>query len=489
MLSEFLKSKSTLFPMPNTGSVLDISAGHWVPGHKGQMILNGGIPLWSCLAALPNMFKTTILTHQVAMILLAWKGTIVHVHDSETTMVESRIERLILDAMDVGCPGVDVPDNLSSSGRLFFTSAVDYDATQLFNLLKAIAKKRHETLALTKCEILDTKTNKPYEWLPPLVEFWDSFSGMNAESANDMLEKADVGTSGLNMLAMRVNQGKSQIVEQLPSFTARNAIYVLATAHVGQSYQLDPYKPNVRTLRFMKDNVKLKRVPENLSFSTGNCYVITSMVPMVKDGSPEFPYTPGDENSGSDLLNLKLTNMRGKFGPSDIPHTVIVSQRDGWLPYMSNFIYLKDNGKYGFEGNNVNFTLAFCPEIKLGRTTLRLKFRENYVLHTAALHLVNLHWMHTRWEEDLLPDKYRCEPKELYESIKAMGYDWDLLLKCRYWHGEIVEGEKHIPYLSTFDLLRIRLGEYHPYWYPVKKEDLKATSPVVNATESKEKKK
>lgn len=489
MLSEFLKPKTGFYPMPNTGSVLDISAGHWVDGHKGQKILNGGVALWSCVAALPNMFKTTVIARKVAMCLLAWDKSLAHVHDSETTMVESRIENLILEAMNLGCPGVNIPDTLISSGRLFFTSAVDYNATELFNLLKKIAEKREKDIPLSECEMIDTNTGKPFKWMPPLIEFWDSFSGMNAESAQDMLSKGDVGTKDLNMLAMRVNQGKSQIVDQLPTFTAKHSIYVLATAHVGQSYQLDPYRPNVRTLRFMRDNVKLKRVPENLSFTTGNCYVITSMAPMMKDGKPEFPAIQGDENSGSDLLELKFTNMRGKFGPSDIPHSLIVSQRDGWRADMSNFIYLKNNERYGFEGNNVNFQLTLCPDIKLGRTTLRTKFREHYELQVAALHLVQMHWMFTRWDTTQMPEIYRCEPSVLYSDIKEMGYDWDLLLKCRFWHGEIKSKEKDIPYLSTFDILRMRVGEYHPYWYPVKKEDLKQVSEKVTTDTSKVKKK
>lgn len=475
LLKSIAKPKRKTFPMPNTGTVMDISAGEYIKGHKGQEVLNGGFALFFAIAALPNMFKTTTSAGMAAITFLGFPKAGMHAHDSETTMVEGRIESLILNAMRIYKDlDIRIPESLSAEGRLMFTSQVDYNATELFGMLKKWATSRIKEEATIKCEIIDEATGKPMEWWSPLISFWDSLSGMNPQSAEDMVATGEVGTSDLNMLAMRVNSGKSQIVDQLGSFTARHAMYIIATVHVGQTYQLDPRKPNVRTLRFMRDNVKLKRVPENLSFSTGNCYVITKMQPMLTNGAPEFPYTPKDPNSGTDLIELRFTNMRGKYGPSDIPHAIIVSQRDGWLPYMSNYIYLKDNERYGFVGNLQNYTLALCPEIKLQRTTLREKFRNHITLQIAAYHLVNLHWMHQRWDEDKLPVKYHCEPTQLYEDIKALGYDWELLLKTRFWHGEVVEGAEHVPFISTFDLLKIRLGEYHPYWYPVKQKDLLA---------------
>lgn len=484
LLIEMAKPKRKSFPMPNTGTVMDISAGEYLKGHKGQECLNGGFALFFAIAALPNMFKTTTSAGMAALTFIGFPKSGMHAHDSEATMVEGRIESLILNAMRIYKDlGIRIPESLLAEGRLFFTSQVDYNATELFSLLKKWAAARLKEEPTIQCEIMDDQTKKPMEWWSPLIAFWDSLSGMNPQSAEEMQDAGDVGTSDLNMLAMRVNSGKSQIVEQLGSFTARHAIYILATAHVGQSYQLDPRKPNVRTLRFMRDNVKLKRVPENLSFVTGNCYVITKMQPMLTNGAPEFPYSPKDPNTGTDLIELRFTNMRGKYGPSDIPHAIVVSQRDGWLPYMSNFIYLKDNDRYGFEGNLQNYVLVLAPDIKLQRTTLRQKFRENIKLQIAAYHLVNLHWMNDRWDSDKLPDKYRCSPKELYDDVKALGYDWDLLLKTRFWHGEIVEGEAHVPFISTFDLLKIRLEEYHPYWYPIKKADL--LKPVDKSKENK----
>ena len=57
-----------------------------------------------------------------------------------------------------------------------------------------------------------------------------------------------------------------------------------------------------------------------------------------------------------------------------------------------------------------------------------------------------------------------CTPKELYEGIKEKGYDWDMILEnTRGWwtfnNDNTVE-----KFLSTKDLLEMRLGLYKPYW-------------------------
>lgn len=472
----FTKQKSSFVPMTNTGTILDVSAGSFAPGHKGQMILVGGLSPFQCIAALPNMFKTTINVGMMAPMLLAFVKSILHAHDTEGTMSDTRIEGLILNALRLYAPlGYEIPESLGSEGRTFFTSQVDYDATQLFDLLKKFAKERKGNKDyIVECELLDEQTGKPLKMQIPLVSFWDSLSFMQGEAAETMMAEGDIGTSDMNMLAMRANMAKSQIVEQMSTFPHRSGIFISTTAHVGQSYQMDPRRPNVRTLRYLADNIKLKRVPENLSFITGNCYVITRLQPMLTNGAPEFPYVPGENTKDTDLVEVTMINMRGKYGPSNIPLTMVVSQRDGLLPYLSNYMYLKENDRYGFIGNMQNYVFALTPDIKVQRTNLRQKFRENYHMQVGVYHLMNMHWMISRWDENKLPVKYHCTPEELYEQIKDRGYDWNLLLNTRFFFGEIVEGKGHVNYLSTLDLLKMRLGEYHPYWYPVKQKDLVA---------------
>lgn len=468
----FKKRAVPFYPMPNTGTVLDISAGNHVKGHKGQTILNGGYALFWCIAALPNMFKSALAAALSAAVLRAFVKSQMHVHDTETTMVHERVERLTRLAMHIKLANIKVPENLMSEGRMFFTSSVDYNGTEVTNMLKEFAKQREKEETKIELEILDpSRDMKPYKYYTPVIEFWDSLSGLKAESATTMLEEGSVGTKDLNMLAMRVNSGKSQIVEQAPDLTAKHGIYLLTTAHVGQTYQLDPNKPNVKVLKHLKGDIKLKRVPENLSFQTGNCYVITKMEPMMTDKKPQYPYAQGDDDTqGIDLIQLTIINQRGKFGISGVPLPMVVSQKNGLLWDMSNFTYLKEHaGKFGIVGTDKIYSLALTPDLKVQRTTIRQTFRQNYAMQNAARVLMEMHWMFTYWTDfdfDLV-----CEPVQLYEDIKKLGYDWDLLLNTRYWFMPIEDG-KDIPFLSTMDLLNIRAGRYHPYWYPKSRKEM-----------------
>ena len=101
-------------PMPNTGTILDISAGSWVEGDRGQTILNGGVAHFAGIAALPNMFKTTVAAGMAGAVLRAFPRGIVHAHDTETTMQHRRIEDLIRKSMRIGVGDYQVPGRLRS---------------------------------------------------------------------------------------------------------------------------------------------------------------------------------------------------------------------------------------------------------------------------------------------------------------------------------------------------------------------------------------
>lgn len=473
-------------PMPNTGTILDISAGSWVKGDRGQTILNGGVAHFAGIAALPNMFKTTIAAGMAGAVLRAFPKAIVHAHDTETTMQHQRIEQLVRTSMKIGVGDFKEPENLESEGRLFFTSSVDHDGTEIFNLLKEFCKRRRENEKKVELEIINPRTNKNYLYYNPVIEFWDSFSGLKTKDAVEKQSGADVGTKETNMLAMNFNKGKSDIVEQAPDLTAKHGVYLCFTAHVGQKYQLDAYKPEVKPLRWLKGDVKLKRVPENTSFNTGNFYVIGSMNPLTEKGADLWPRTADEKDDQSpDLIDLSIINQRGKYGFSNNPLPLVVSQREGLLHPESNFLFLRQEGKFGIGGNNVHFHLALTPDVNMRRTTVRTIFRENPNVVRAAHVLMEICYMFkydaNRYEE------YICTPEELYEDIKNLGYDWNLLLSTRFWFTPIDSSDYKIPYLSTMDLLKMRNGEYHPYWYPVAQKDLLKEKGKKDAPDEKSK--
>ena len=66
-----------------------------------------------------------------------------------------------------------------------------------------------------------------------------------------------------------------------------------------------------------------------------------------------------------------------------------------------------------------------------------------------------------------------CTPKELYDDLIKLGYDWDILLNTRGWWTIDNETKELPPFLSTKDLLLMRTNEYTPYWLESDKRTIK----------------
>jgi hypothetical protein len=140
---------------------------------------------------------------------------------------------------------------------------------------------------------------------------------------------------------------------------------------------------------------------------------------------------------------------------------LLVSQQDGILPALSEFHYIKVNDRYGLEGNVQNYTLALRPDIALSRTKVRSKINGDPLLRRALNITSEMCQINQLY--DYLDDDIYCTPKQLYDDLKAKGYDWEMLLKTRgRW---TYDNDQHpVPFLSTMDLMRMRAGKYHPYW-------------------------
>jgi hypothetical protein len=163
---------------------------------------------------------------------------------------------------------------------------------------------------------------------------------------------------------------------------------------------------------------------------------------------------------------LYIVNTRNKGGPSGVTFEVFISQSEGLLPNLTMFHYLKESGGYGLHmaGNNSSFASIFYPDVKFSRTTVREKLDSDYKLTRAIEIATQMRQMEMLWS-NIDPDLH-CPPEVLYEDIKKLGYDWDVLLGCTRGYWVFIEDEPKVRYhLSTMDLLNMRLGRYKPKWY------------------------
>ena len=454
------KPAPAIRPMLNIGCLFDIPTGRYHTGKHGGSILNGGLAYMTGIAGRGNTFKSAIAFRMMMTALDRYQPSDGLVYDTEMSATLSRIQEICVDLPRLG--GVDLQD----SQRVILTDKVQYSGTEWFDMLKAHLKARVEqakSLVVTTPFI--DKEGRNIATMAPYLPVVDSVSMFSADVVVNLQNKGGVGESERNVEAMRDAASKTQMLMEMPTITARSATYIIMTAHAGDTIQIDPYKPNPKKLAFLKGDLKLKNVPEKFTFLVNNCWLCTGSTVMINQTTkaPEFPRSSDDDLKGdTDLMAVTILNLRGKSGPTGLPFEIVVSQSEGVLVGMTEFLHIKQMDRYGIGGNDRNYFLELCPDINLSRTTVRGKIKENVKLRRALEITSEMCQIENLWHD--VPEHLTCTPKQLYEELKAKGYDWDILLNTRgYW---VFEEDNHpLNFLSTMDLLKMRVGEYVPYWY------------------------
>ena len=466
-------------PSLNIGCLMDYSTGVPKTGAKGETLIDGGLHPTTGVTGEPNSAKTGNSLRQMLVALVRYNVADATTYDTENTLPQERISQTaeqaapdLLYTDDEIISDDDIDD--TSVKRHAFTNLTKYpNGDKFFGEFKEYGQTRPRLKAdLFETPFLDSAA-KPITMLAPSIVFIDSFSMFNTTGVKDLQDKADIGSSGRNIEAMRDNMAKNQMMLELPGLCAQNGLYFIMTAHLGKQHQMDPHAPPRKQLSFLKNDLKLKNVPEKFNFLVHNLWYFFSMKPLINKSTkkPEYPReTDVDSQVGdTDLQIITCMNLRGKSGKSGLPFDILLSQTDGILDSLTEFHHCKKNERFGIGGNNTTYYLELMPEVSLGRTTVRRKLAEDDKLKVATRMTADLLQIKQEWS--FIPQDLWCEPKVLYEDLKAMGYDWDKLYQTRgYWTFD--QYTNPIPYLSTMDLLYMRKGLYIPYWYD--KKELKS---------------
>lgn len=454
----------------NIGALFDVPTAALITGKRGETIYNGGLGPVTGIVGRGNTYKSTILHYMMlsAASKLLYSGpTAMSTYDTEVNISLDRLEGLASGFESIP------PSPITGSKPIW--SVVNKTMVPAnkwaVELNKYATEKAKEKNIKIEC-MQDPYTKKELEILPPTFVEIDSLTEFETESNVEMLSK-DLDGTDTNTYAMKQGLFKTKFLSQIPGMAARSNIYMLLTAHVGSKIDMSgPYAPKpARDLQFLKQDDNIKGVSSKFFFLTEHVWM--SHTPTVlKNAStkgPEYPLSANDSTE-PDLNLVNLTMLRSKSGPSGITVPLIISQTEGVLPSLSEFHYIKENNRFGIEGNNTSYNLIIYPDVKLSRTTVRSKIKSDKLLRRAlniTAELLQLQIYHPELESlGLL-----CSPSELYEDIIKLGYDWKALLDTRgYWLANQYSS-KELPYLSTVDLLKMRKGLYSPYWY--KQQDKK----------------
>lgn len=454
------KQAPAMRPQFNIGFPYDIMTGRYYTGKHGEQILSGGLNYLTGFGGRGNLFKTTVAHHANLTMLNNYLSSQSMFYETEISGARARVNELAVGKENIG--GTD----LFESGRMYMTDASEYSGTEWFNQMKGVANQR----AKDKKDWMDTpfvdKEGNAIGAYVPWSVLVDSLSKFRADVVNNLVEKGGVGDSERNVEALRDAASKTQFLNELPVLAARTGTYFILTAHVGDKLQLDPYAPQAKKLEFLKNNTTFKYVPEAFTFLMNDCWLMLSAAPLINQTTkaPEFPRSSDDGMKGdTDLVLIRMMNLRSKSGPSGLPIEIIASQSEGVKVGLSEFHYIRTYDRFGIDGNLQNYFLDLYPDCKLSRTTIRKKLDTDRRLQRAMSITAEICQMKNMWHD--VPDGWLCTPKALYDDLKAMGYDWDVLLDTRgYWTFKDDEANHKHPFLSTADLLNMRLGVYIPYW-------------------------
>lgn len=463
-----VKAAPQLRPLLNVGCLMDIPTGQYVKGKHGESILNGGQALITGLGGRGNTYKSTIAHYLQLVILDRYACSSENIYDTEMSLGEARIR-----ALSRELPHVREQD-LIGTGRLVISDSTVMSGNVWFESIKNFSKAK---IAASKQTVKTTpfinREGNNIEAFIPSLAMADSLSRMNIDAVDAILDKNNIGDSGNNVEALRASHAKNQMLIQLPVLTAESGLYMTFTAHVDDELKLDPYAPSQQKLSFLKNGLKFKYVSNQFSFLMNNLWFCFSASPLKNQATKaaEYPRNPNDnDKANNDLMVVTLQNLRGKYGPSGMPFELIVSQSEGVLVGLSEFNYIKQYDRFGIGGNLQNYHLDLLPEVTLSRTTVRSKILDNPKLKRALEITSELCQIHNLWHN--LPTVKLLTPKQIYDTLKERGYDWDVLLgQTRgYWIYVEDEADEPLKFLSTMDLLNMCLDKdhpdyYHPWWY------------------------
>lgn len=449
-------------PMINIGSLFDIPTGVFIFGKYGEAILNGGLGAMTGVVGIGNNFKSTIMHYQTAT-ALSRMGTMssVMTYDTEVNIHEWHLRTQFATIKEFYGEDVIETQRWQITDKTVYTGDQWYDVLRDFTGEKQKNAKKYSVL--TPFVDRDKISNVKFI-IPTFVEV-DSLSEFSTKDVIKMQDDNSLGDSGANMVYMRQGQQKNRFLMEAPEDAGSSSTYMLLTAHIGTEFSLDPYNPPPKKLQHLKGGVKLKGVPEKFTFVMNNCWHCYNAAPLLNrtTKAPEYPKNSADNVPGNtDLNTVTVRQLRSKSGLTGMDVEEIVSQTDGVKPSLTEFHFLKTKAdRFGFVGDDKNYVIALCPDIKLSRTTIYDKIEKNYQLQRSLNLLAEQAQVIMYWTN---PDsEWLVSPVELHRGITELGYNWEDIYKTRGW-WTIAGMHMSTNFLSSMDLIRMYHGYYIPYW-------------------------
>ena len=463
LMTPNVESIPSVKPMINIGALMDIPVGRFMEGVHGEYILNGGLSYLEGIVGIGNSFKSTVGHFKILTALKRFPRSRAQTYDTEVNIhlwhLEFFVHRIF-----------EGKENVITNGRWTISDKVRYTGNKWYDKYKSFLETKAEKgdKLLADTPFWNKDRSAPLRIIMPTFAGLDSLTEFDTDDVIAMQDKNELGESGRNTIHMRQGLAKTSFLMEAPRLNGASGNYLLMVAHLGKETTMQNAGPAgqvpVQTLSHLKNGDKIMGTTRKFTFLTNNCWNCYKASPLMADDKkgPYYPRNSDDKKElDSDLNEVYVRNIRSKSGPSGMPLVLVVSQEEGVLPTLTEFHFIKENGYFGLEGNNQRYNLAIYPEVTMARTTVRGKIDSDPKLR-RALNITS--------ELLQIKNNYRslesivCTPKELFDDLTAKGFDWNVILtETRGWWT--VDNHKSPGlFLSTMDLLRIRMDLYFPYW-------------------------
>lgn len=446
------------------GAGFDLLNAEIIIGMKGEYLVNGGLSHSTSIAGAGNTFKSTLLEFlslSAMNKIMSTHDSYKHKYDTENNISLNGLERFteqfeyLPENMILG---EDARWTITNKATIYAGEWLDQIRVELMN------KSTSKDMQIEFNAFKDYRTGGVLKLPVPTFYDIDSLSELEGSASAEMVEEK--GIDGSETAFMKQGALKTKLLSILTNLSIKTNTYIGLTAQIGQKVSMDTmadkYSPPPKSSTYINQNTKVKSVSDKFFFLPLTSLIVKKSSPLVNQATKtvEFPMSSENELS-TDLHVLDVVPYRNKSGVSGQILKVVVSQKDGVLPALTDFYNCKEN-KFGIEGSNTSYNFIIYPDVKMGRTTVRRKLDDDRRLARAAEITHNL--LQTKYMRYVIDNDLYCEPDVLYKDIKDLGYNWETLLDTRGWYAPDNYAEYLLPYLSIVDLLYIRKGKV-PFWY------------------------
>ena len=408
MLLDAFRADIPFSPYVNTGTLFDYATGRFQQATNGLWILNGGLPPCLGLSGRGQTYKSGLAGSLFSRSLMIHQQAEGYVYESEGTIHgPERYDDF-------------VPESQAVSDRIVFKNHTICNLTDFYNDFNdlATAKEKNKKDYIIESPFLNPKTMKPYRvWIPTFCMV-DSFSRARSNKGDTQFDNNAIDDSAMNTFWLTEGNVKTRIMNDMPGRAAKVGIYVILTAHVGNKQDLDPYNKSPKQLQYMKNSDKMKNVGSNFEFLTTTLLqTLKASVMQDKDKKCEYPTS---FSTDVEVNQVDTMMVRSKNNASGIQLPFVVSQYQGILDSVTNFLLLKEHKNFGLnvQGNNISFATNVLPEKTFTRKTIRELCDKDYGVYRALELTAQLCFVQNLWSTYRMPDFIRTSPEQLAEWLK-----------------------------------------------------------------------